>query len=278
MSAPTGLVDPPKVVKQSAGLLHAFSPNKILSRTAMNIIVAVQVAIFLLLWTFSAFAVLPKPLEVLNSIRELWFNQGLGQELITSVTLNLEAVAISSVISIGLAYLTVMPFFRPLVNALGKGRFLSMAGFTLVFTLIVGGGHPLKLSLLVFAMTVFFVTSMAAVVSEIPKADFDYARTLRMSEWRVVWEVVVLGTADKAFEVLRQNAAIGWMMLTLVEGIYRGEGGIGALLLNQQKFFKMSEVFGIQIIILIVGLFQDVIIGFVRRQVCPYAVLTLERK
>jgi len=278
MSAPTGLVDPPKVVKQSAGLLQAFSPNKILSRTAMNIIIAVQVAIFLLLWTFSAFAVLPKPLEVLNSIRELWFKQGLGQELITSVSLNLEAVAISAFISIGLAYLTVMPFFRPLVNALGKGRFLSMAGFTLVFTLIVGGGHPLKLSLLVFAMTVFFVTSMAAVVSEIPKAEFDYARTLRMSEWRVVWEVVVLGTADKGFEVLRQNAAIGWMMLTLVEGIYRGEGGIGALLLNQQKFFKMSEVFGIQIIILIVGLFQDVIIGFIRRQVCPYAVLTLERK
>lgn len=278
MSAPTGLAEAPKVTKQAAGLLQAFSPNKILSRTAMNIIIAVQVAIFLLLWTFSAFAVLPKPLEVLNSIRELWFKQGLGQELITSVSLNLEAVAISAFISIGLAYLTVMPFFRPLVNALGKGRFLSMAGFTLVFTLIVGGGHPLKLSLLVFAMTVFFVTSMAAVVSEIPKADFDYARTLRMSEWRVVWEVVVLGTADKAFEVLRQNAAIGWMMLTLVEGIYRGEGGIGALLLNQQKFFKMSEVFGIQIIILIVGLFQDVIIGFVRRQVCPYAVLTLERK
>ncbi len=278
MSAPTGLAEAPKVTKPAAGLLQAFSPNKILSRTAMNIIIAVQVAIFLLLWTFSAFAVLPKPLEVLNSIRELWFKQGLGQELITSVTLNLEAVAISSVISIGLAYLTVMPFFRPIVNALGKGRFLSMAGFTLVFTLIVGGGHPLKLSLLVFAMTVFFVTSMAAVVSEIPKADFDYARTLRMSEWRVVWEVVVLGTADKAFEVLRQNAAIGWMMLTLVEGIYRGEGGIGALLLNQQKFFKMSEVFGIQIIILIVGLFQDVIIGAVRRAVCPYAVLTLERK
>jgi NitT/TauT family transport system permease protein len=99
-----------------------------------------------------------------------------------------------------------------------------------------------------------------------------------MKEWRVVWEVVVLGTADKAFEALRQNAAIGWMMLTMVEGIYRGEGGIGALLLNQQKFFKMSEVFGIQIIILIVGLFQDLIIGAVRRFLCPYATLTLERK
>lgn len=258
--------------------MHAFSPNKFLSAGAMNIIVATQVAIFLLIWSFSSFTVLPKPLEVFQSIGKLWQGQGLGQELMSSISLNMEAVAISSVISVGAAYLTVMPFFRPLVSALGKGRFLSMAGFTLVFTLIVGGGHPLKLSLLVFAMTVFFVTSMASVVSEIPKAEFDYARTLRMKEWRVVWEVVVLGTADKAFEVLRQNAAIGWMMLTMVEGIYRGEGGVGAMLLNQQKYFRMSEVFAIQIIILIVGLCQDILIGALRRFLCPYSALTLERK
>lgn len=244
----------------------------------MNIIIATQIGFFLLVWSFSSFKVLPKPAEVFNSIGQLWAKQGLGQELISSLTLNFEAIVISTILSIGLAYLTVLPFFRPLVNALGKGRFLSMAGFTLVFTLIVGGGHQLKLSLLVFAMTVFFVTSMASVVAEIPKSDFDYARTLRMKEWRVVWEVVVLGTIDKAFEVLRQNAAIGWMMLTMVEGIYRGEGGVGALLLNQQKFFRMSDVFAIQIIILFVGLFQDLAIGALRRFVCPYASLTLERK
>ena len=231
-----------------------------------------------MVWTISSFKILPRPDEVFRSIADLWLHQGLGQELLASISLNVEAVFISALISVAMAYLTVMPFFRPLVNALGKARFLSMAGFTLLFTLVIGGGHALKLSLLVFAMTVFFVTSMASVVAEIPKSDFDYARTLRMGEWRVVWEVVVLGTADKAFEVLRQNAAIGWMMLTLVEGIYRGEGGIGAMLLNQQKFFKMSEVFGIQIVILLVGLCQDLIIGALRRFACPYASLTLERK
>lgn len=244
----------------------------------MNIIIAVQVVLFLLIWVNSPFKVLPRPGEVFEAFGRLWSRQGLGQELITSITLNVEALVLSAMISIGLAYLTVMPFFRPLVNAIGKGRFLSMAGFTLVFTLMVGGGHSLKLSMLVFGMTVFFVTSMASVVSEIPKSDFDYARTLRMSEWRVVWEVVVLGTVDKAFEVMRQNAAIGWMMLTMVEGIARSDGGVGVLLLNQQKYFKMSEVFAIQIMILVVGLCQDMVIGGLRRFLCPYSVLTLERK
>jgi NitT/TauT family transport system permease protein len=147
-----------------------------------------------------------------------------------------------------------------------------------VFTLIFGGGHPLKTSLLVFGVTVFYVTSMASVIAAIPKGDFDHARTLRMSEWRVVWEVVILGTVDKAFEVLRQNAAIGWMMLTLVEGIVRSEGGVGTMLLNESKHFRLAEVFAIQIVILLVGLFQDYGIGVVRRLACPYADLTLERK
>ncbi|HSF41591.1 MAG TPA: nitrate ABC transporter permease, partial [Thermoanaerobaculia bacterium] len=159
-----------------------------------------------------------------------------------------------------------------------KGRFLGLIGLTFVFTLMVGGGRPLKLALLVFGMTVFFITSMAAEVLSIPKERFDHARTLRMNEWEVVWEVVILGTADKAFEVLRQNAAIGWMMLTMVEGISRSEGGVGAMLLNQNKHFHLAEVFAIQITILLVGILQDYGIGALQRIVCPYSRLTLERR
>jgi NitT/TauT family transport system permease protein len=171
-----------------------------------------------------------------------------------------------------------VPFMRPIATAVSKGRFLGLIGLTFVFTLLLGGGRPLKLALLVFGMTVFFVTSMADVVASIPKETFDHARTLRMGEWRVVWEVVVLGTKDKAIEVLRQNAAIGWMMLTMVEGISRAEGGLGAMLLNQNKHFHLAEVFAVQILILAVGVLQDYGIGALKRLVAPYAALTLERR
>jgi NitT/TauT family transport system permease protein len=258
--------------------LNAILPNRAVSSTVMRIIVAVEVAIFLIVWLNSPFKALPRPDEVFEALGRLWRTQGLGQEVITSFGLNVRALAISSLIALGLAYLTVIPVFRPITAAISKGRFLSLAGFTFIFTLMVGGGAPLKTSLMVLGVSVFYVTSMASVIAAIPKSEFDHARTLRMSEWRVVWEVVILGTADKALEVLRQNAAIGWMMLTMVEGISRSEGGVGAMLLNQQKYFKLPEVFAIQIAILIVGLGQDWIIGFVRGIVCPYADLTLERK
>lgn len=269
---------PPRRTSPGREFAAAFLPNRTVSPMTMQIIVIVEVAIALLVWLDSPFKVLPRPDEVFHALRTLWAVNGLGQELATSFKLNLEALAWSSVISLGLAYLTVIPVFRPLVAAISRGRFLSIVGFTFFFTLIFGGGHPLKTSLLVFAVTVFYVTSMASVIAAIPKSDFDYARTLRMSEWRVVWEVVILGTVDKAFEVLRQNAAIGWMMLTMVEGIVRSEGGVGAMLLAESKHFLLSEVFAIQIVILIVGLLQDYAIGAVRHLACPYADLTLERK
>jgi NitT/TauT family transport system permease protein len=260
-----------------AELARALVPNQVFSPMAMRVLVVAELVVLLAVWCYSPFEVLPTPLEALRALGSLWTQEGLGQELIASFTLNVQALALSTLISLFAAYLTVLPLFRPLVALLSKGRFLSLTGFTFVFTLLVGGGHSLKLSLLVFGMTVFYVTSMAAVIAAIPRDSFDYARTLRMSEWRVVYEVVVLGTVADALEVLRQNAAIGWMMLTMVEGIARAEGGLGVVLIDQSHHMRLPQVFAVQLLILVVGLGQDALIGLVRRLCCPYAYLTLER-
>jgi NitT/TauT family transport system permease protein len=262
----------------AARIGDAFAPNRAVSPGAMRLLIVVQAGLALAFWWMSPLEVLPRPLEVARALNRLWFEEGLGRELWTSFTMNLQALALTAAISLVLSYLTVLAFFRPVTAVVAKGRFLGLIGLTFVFTLLLGGGHPLKVALLVFGMTVFFVTSMADTVAAIPKDAFDHARTLRMSEWRVVWEVVILGTADRAFEVFRQNAAIGWMMLTMVEGIARSEGGIGAMLLNQNKHFHLAEVFAIQLVILGVGILQDYGIGALKRLVCPYAELTLERR
>ena len=256
----------------------AFKPNQVVSPRVMQIVIGVEVLLAILIWWLSPWAVLPTPPEVFRAFGRLWSDEGLGQELFTSFGMNLQALGLTALIALGLSYLTVLPAIRPIVAAISKGRFLGLIGLTFVFTLVVGGGHPLKLSLLVFGMTVFFITSMASVVESIPKSAFDHARTLRMNEWEVVWEVVIRGTLDRAIEVLRQNAAIGWMMLTMVEGISRAEGGVGAMLLNQNKHFHLAEVFAIQILILMVGLGQDYTIGLLKRFLCPWAELTLERR
>ncbi|MEI8280974.1 MAG: nitrate ABC transporter permease [Armatimonadota bacterium] len=273
-----GVMTAPGSNRKKFNFADIFLPNRVVSQSSMLAISALWLIGILIIWAISPVKAIPKPAEVFNEFGNLWGTMGLGQDLLTSLSLNFRALVASSLICLLLSYLTVIPVFRPLVIALSKGRFLSLVGFSFVFTILIGGGETLKMILLVIGMTVFLLTSMAAVVAEIPKADFDHARTLRMSEWKVVWEVVVRGTFDQMFEVIRQNAAIGWMMLTMVEGIVRSGGGVGVMLLNEQKHMKMEAVFAIQIIILVIGLTQDYVIGALRRLVCPYASLTLERR
>lgn len=258
-------------------LLDIFSPNKALSRSTGTLLVLFQVVFLVLFWCVSSFVFLPTPTETIQAFGGLW-KEGLGVELITSFYLNLQSIGVALIISLGLAYASVIPFFRPLVTLVSKLRFLSLAGLTFFFTMAAHSGHELKLYLLSYSICVFFVTSMADVLSSIPKVQFDLARTLRMGEWRVVWEVVILGQADKVFDVLRQNAAISWMMLTMIEGMSRSEGGIGSILLDQNKHFHLSAIMAIQIVIMLVGLGQDYFIGVLKNIFCPYASITVEKK
>jgi NitT/TauT family transport system permease protein len=183
------------------------------------------------------------------------------------------ATLLTVVISLLLAYATVIAFFRPVVQAYSKLRFLGLTGLVFPFTLATGGGYPLKVALLTFGMSTFYVTSMAQVVAEIPRAEFDYMRVLGASELRILWEVVVLGTADKALDQLRQNVAMGWAMITMVEGISRAEGGIGAMILNENKHFLLAEVYAILLVILLLGLAIDYAMAVLTALVCPYIVL-----
>lgn len=258
------------------GFLDAFRPNKAVSRSVLMMIIGVQIVLVLGAWYLTG-PLIPKPHEIWAAFLQLFQEGDLLHELFVSTGLCLEALAIAILISLGISYLTVLPFFRPTAFIVSKGRFLTLVGLSFVFTLMVSSGHGLKVWLMVFGITVFFVTSMIAMIKAIPKAEFDHARTLRMGEWRTVLEVVILGRVDQVFEITRQNFAIAWMMLTMVEGISRSEGGIGTMLLNQNKHLHLDAVFAIQLVILTVGILMDYLIGVFKNIFCPYASLTLER-
>ena len=255
------------------GLGRAFLPNRSIdSQTAVFLVIAWGAA-GLAAWVVSPWETLPSPPEVWAAFGTLWWSQGMGPELLTTFKLILHALGLTILISMALSYATVIAAFRPVVVAASKLRFLGITGLLPLFILLTGGGYDLKVALLTFGMTSFFVTSMAQVVIEIPREQFDHMRVLGASELRILWEVVILGTLDKALDVVRQNLAMGWAMITMVEGISRAEGGIGALILNQNKYFKLPEVYAILFVILLLGLVIDYAIGVFTVLVCPYSRL-----
>ena len=259
-------------------LAAAFLPNRAVSAPIAIGLTGFWIGVALLLWIASPWETLPGPLEVWQALGSLWWQHGMGPELFTTLRLILHALALTVVISMLLSYATVIAAFRPLVEAVSKLRFLGITGLVVPFTLITGGGYPLKVWLLTFGMVTFFVTAMAQVVVEIPRAEFDHMRVLGASELRILWEVVVRGTLDKALDILRQILAMGWAMITMVEGISRAEGGLGAMILNQNKHFRLAEVYAILMAILVLGLALDYAMGLVIRILCPHAQLERVRR
>lgn len=256
--------------------VDVFLPNRVVSGNLWRLIIAAQVLLFLGVWMTTP-AVIPKPLEVASAAHELW-SAGIVADLLTSLTLYLEAVVLATILSFAMAYLSAVPALRPIAEAYSKLRFLGMIGLPFLFTLYIHGAHALKLALLTFSISVFVVTGMLDVLDAIPSEKFDLARTLRMGEWQVVWEVMVLGRIDVAFDVVRSNAAIGWMMLATVEGLFKSEGGIGAVMEIQSHHFHLASIAAIQLMVLGLGLLQDYGFAVLKEICCPYAKMLMERR
>lgn len=257
-------------------LSRFIEPNRATSRGELRALAAVWLGALLVGWARSASGVLPTPVEVLRALRSLVVEQGLFGHLSASLYTSLLALAWASALSALLCYSAVVPALRPLAALVGKLRFWGFAGVSVAFTLWFHGGRDLKVALLTFGMSGFFVTGLHDELSVIPKERYDYARALGMSEWRVVWEVVILGTCDKMLDLMRQNAAMGWMLLTMVEALVRSEGGIGVLLANQSKHLDLASIAALQGVIFGVGLVQDLALAGLKRVLCPWAFLKVE--
>lgn len=255
-------------------VLRAFSPNRVLDKRIMLIYAAVTAAILAVVWETYPSPIMPKPHELLPAFRDL-FREGLFREVMVSFVTLCETMVIASVVTFILAILTTIPAFRPGVRGATALRFMSFAGLTLLFTLMTGGGHWLKLALLTFAVGGFMLTSKVAVVANIPSSQYDHARTLYDNEWRVTWEVVILGQMDRFIESIRQNAAIVWMALPAVEKLVMSEGGFGTLLFREERHFNMEEVFAIQLTVFVIAVLQDYLFGVVKFWLCPHAKLNM---
>lgn len=258
--------------------IDSFTPNKNVTLGIQNSILTFWIVATMLLWVFAGSHLLPSIFDILGAFQHLFLQKNFAFHLIVSTMFCLKALGWAVVVSFILAYASVLPFFRPLCAFVAKARFLSTAGLTFLAGEITNDTNGKKLLMLSFAITVFLVTSMLSVVMEVKKEELDYARTLRFNEWRAVWEVIIRGKIDLMLDVIRQNFAIAWMMLAMTESICRAEGGIGVLLGDSEKHFKLEEVFAIQITILIVGIGFDWFLRKLRAMFFPYSVLKLERK
>lgn len=250
-----------------------FRPLESLSSSMVSTLYLSWSLMFLLIWLLSSFSdvhLFPTPKQVFNGFIYLW-ETGLIVHLTSSISLCLQAVFFSILISLILAYSTTIPFFKPNGNIISKLRYLPLTGIAYYVAIFIDGARTIQVFVLVIFMTTYLTTSLIQMISDIPEEEFFHAKTLGCNRWETLWEVVIKGRLDYVLELVRQNLAIVLMMLVTVESVLAAAGGIGFLIKNNDKLGDNGKVIAIQIVIILMGVLIDLGITKLRKLIFRFS-------
>ncbi|MGL4631703.1 MAG: ABC transporter permease [Leadbetterella sp.] len=214
----------------------------------------------------------PSPALVMKGFSDL-YNEGLVVHIFNSLKLCFISIILATIISLIFAYSWPIPLIKPVSEFITKFRFLPFTGLSFYITLIVHDARNMQIWIMVIFLTTFLLSSLLAVLKDIPQEEFDHAKTLKCSRFEIVWQVIVKGRLDYVIDVIRQNLAITWMMLVTVESIVVASGGLGFLIKNSDKFMNHGRIIALQIIILLIGLGIDWFINFLRKAFFRYSII-----
>lgn len=219
----------------------------------------------LLLFIFQVFhsPIVPAPTKIFSALLTLVENneQVLGnfwEDYFKSFAVTVQAMLYSIFITMFLVYLSRLPIFSVFAQLASKCRYLTLTGIITLFTFFTSDLDQLKMSILVFGIVPYFTTSFLNIVStKAVQQQLEKAYINRNTKWQALYEVIIVGKFDELFEVMRQNFAISWMMITTVEAYDMSGGGIGVEIIKSNRHLDLATIFAILIIVLLTGILFD---------------------
>jgi ABC-type nitrate/sulfonate/bicarbonate transport system permease component len=235
----------------------------------------IWILILFLFWVFTPIQGMPYPSEVWEAFQRMFASaandsSNLIYNTWTTVKLNIVGLFFASLISLIVAYFSILPLLQPFNQILQWFRYLPIVAFNLVFLSIFTIGWSMKVAMLTAGMAFFLITSMSAEIAQIPRLKYELARVLNYSDWKIFWTVVVRPTLPAMIDTVAQSAAMGWVMIVAIETFNRTEGGIGAAIYSYSSTSQKAEVYVYLIIIGIIAVLEDQFFYWLRRILFPY--------
>lgn len=238
-------------------LKNIFVPfARIGNKTNTGIVIVWAVIILLLLEAFHS-PIVPAPSAVFNRLMEMIQTSDFWDDFMKSLIVTIQAMIYSIIITMVLVYASCIPAFRMFAHFVSKCRYLTLTGLVTLFTFFTSDLGQLKMSLLIFGIVPYFVTTFLQIIDDIPQQQIDKAYVNRSSSWGALYEVIIVGRMDQLFEVMRENFAISWMMITLVEAYDMSGGGIGTIMIKSNRHLDLATIFAMLTAILCIGMLFD---------------------
>jgi len=230
--------------------------GKVNKRTSTMITIG-WISFLLILFQLFHSPIVPAPSDIAIAFVNLIRDNSFWEDFMKSLFVTIQAMGYSIIITALLVYGSRIPLFKVFAQFASKCRYLTLTGLVVLFTFFTSDLGQLKMSLLIFGIVPYFVTSFLGVVESIPQQQIDKAYVNRKNSWGALYEIVVVGKLDQLFEVMRQNFAISWMMITTVEAYDMSGGGIGTMLIKSNRHLDLAPIFAMLLSVLSIGIFFD---------------------
>ncbi len=216
--------------------------------------------------------ILPSPTKVISAFFEMLRENDLVPNFFYSLGLNLGGYIEAVLIAVPLGFaLGLIPKLRSsFIRPVDAARFLVLPAAVGLFIAWFGIGSWMKIHFLAFGIIIYLLPVAVQRIDEVDDVYLKTVYTLGANNWQMIRTVYFPSVISKLFSGIRILTAISWTYIVIAEAI-GGEAGIGALTWRVGlRRGRIDKVFCLLIIIMLVGIFQDKLFGYLDKKFFPH--------
>lgn len=215
--------------------------------------------------------VLPPPMKVLESYKELHFEKALVRNVFFSLKVNFLGYIFAILISIPLGLIIGLNgFLNAFIKRPIEGfRFIPLSAVVILFIAWFGIDVKMKVAFLAFGIIVYLLPTVIKRVEDVDNVYVDTMNTLNASNWQIIQKVFIPIVVSKVFEDIRMLVAISWTYIIIAEMLNK-TGGIGSLIYVAQRQSRIDMVFALLMLIILIGFLQDKVFLYLDKILFPY--------
>ncbi len=241
------------------------APSRLLGVATLLVLVGLLEAVVRAGWLNAA--LIPPPTVVLRQVARIFGGNAFVAPLAQTLYLLAVGYATGCVLAIALGLLMgrfrlVHGLLEPLVEVL---RPLPKPALLPPLILFLGLGDAMKLA--VIGLGVFFPVLINTVqgVRGTDRVMVDTARTFQHSGASILWKVVLPAATPMILAGMRVALGIG-LVLVVVAEMMAGTGGIGFLIVDMQRSFRIPDMYAWSLILAVLGYALNEVFVLVERR------------
>ncbi len=218
-------------------------------------------------------ALVPAPSRVFARIGDILASGSFLAPLASTLWLLFAAYAAASALAIGLGllmgrYRAVDHLFEPLIEIL---RPLPKPALLPPLILFLGLGATMKLTIVGLAVFFPVVINTVQGVRGVDPVLIDTARTFGHGPRTILLRVILPASLPFILAGMRVSLALG-LILAVIAEMLAGTGGLGYLVLDMQRTFKVQDMYAWLAILAVVGYGLNAGFGIVERRLAHWAL------